>query len=499
MNKFGKKQWIIIVAIVLCVVSVLSFSIGIFSIRDNKNSLDESKGEIYQNFLYDVGDCLENIDSNMSVSLAKHTITSEIKNLQSKYHNDDGVDYMANNLLNTTVTDDYDSTVELVNTMTLSLNSFFDGILGLFNGGSKLTPDSEVTISSDNVCKFIAATGKDKNSYCVQLHANVYYASKTSNNWALLVHGNMMSANSMASAVGKMYLDNNVNVLAIDLRGFGSSNGSVAMGFLESLDVMNWLDYLNTSSDIRKDTKPSKIVIHGISLGGATTIQSLTMGGVNVTGVGTMPSISSKNVVGVVDDCGYTSMTGIITSMLPSTSGSKNTISSDSNELFGNGSGFKSWGANKSSGNTLGSLGRLKTNGDNTNTVNLLIKTVLTGNLIKTGLSSNNFDNYQDAFGNGRRADSNVKVMVIHGSGDTTVPPSNADTVISNSNVVEQYRPEGSPHAFIIVGQHKEEYKNKVTSFLNQVNMRDTSSSNTNTSNKGIVNNIKNFFKGLFK
>ena len=54
-------------------------------------------------------------------------------------------------------------------------------------------------------------------------------------------------------------------------------------------------------------------------------------------------------------------------------------------------------------------------------------------------------------------ADNSVKVMVIHGGKDTTVPPSNADTVINNSNVILQYRPDDSPHAFIIVGQHKDE------------------------------------------
>lgn len=378
---------------------------------------------------------------------------------------------------------------------TLSIKSFFEGILGSITGGSKLKVDKEVTISSTNVCNFANATGKRNKDYCVNLHANIYYSNKKTKNWALLVHGNMMSANSMASAVGKMYLDNNINILAIDLRGFGNSSGSVAMGFLESLDVMNWLDFLNSSNEIASDRKPEKILIHGISLGGATTIQTLTMGGLNVSGVGVMPSISSKNVVGVVDDCGYTSMNGIITSMLPSLGGNKNTISNNSKELFGNGSGFNSWGASKKSNNGLGSLGNITLNGNNDNLKNTLIKTVLTGNLIKTGLNTENFELYQDAFGNNRTADKNIKVMVIHGSGDTTVPPTNADTVIQNSNVIETYRPDGSPHAFIVVGQHKKEYTEKVDSFVENLSMNTKNDSNNNSKDSF----IGKFFGNLFK
>ncbi|MDY3948800.1 MAG: alpha/beta hydrolase [Bacilli bacterium] len=384
------------------------------------------------------------------------------------------------------------------NNMTLSLSSLFDKILGIFSG-SKLKADKEVTMDSTNVCKFAEATGKSADSYCVKLHANIYHAKKKTHNWALLVHGNNMSAESMANAVGKMYLDNNVNVLAIDLRGFGSSKGSVAMGFLESLDVMNWLDFLNSSSEIDSSRSPEKIVVHGVSLGGATTIQSLTMGGLNVSGLGVMPAISTKKVVGVVDDCGYTSMTGIIASMLPSTSGSSNNISSASHSLFGNGRGFESWGSNNSADNTLGSLGGLKLNGNNDNIANSLIKAVLTGDLFKTGLNSDNFENYQDAFGNNRMADNNVKVMVIHGGKDTMVPPSNADTVINNSNVILQYRPDDSPHAFIIAGQHKDEYTAKVNSFLGELEMKTQDDSSSNSNSGGFFNGIKNFFKNLFK
>ncbi len=490
------KKLLVIVSVIVLIVTITSFIILNNKVMKQQNTKTDTKGEVYQDFLYDVSNSIQTLDSTQELSTAKTDFTSQVRMLQNKYNNNEGVTYMANDIINKTVSSDYDNTLELKNALTVNVNSIFDSILKLHGGGTKLSVDQEATIKSDNVCKFAAATGKSASNYCVDLHANIYYASKETKNWALLVHGNMMSASSMASAVGKMYLDNNINVLAIDLRGFGSSKGSVAMGFLESLDVMNWLDYLNTSSDIKSATKPEKIIIHGVSLGGATTIQSLTMGGVNVTGVGTMPAISSKNVVGVVDDCGYTSMNGIITSMLPSVDGNKNTISKNSSILYDQGSGYNSWGANnKNKTNGLGSLGGLTLNGSNINIKDTLIKTVLTGNLIKTGLSSNNFDLYQDSFGNGRTVDSKVKVMVVHGGGDTTVPPSNADTLIgkANGNVIVQYRPDGSPHAFIIVGQHKKEYNQKVTEFVKALNM--VTANDKTSSGNGFLNFFKKFGK----
>ena len=57
-----------------------------------------------------------------------------------------------------------------------------------------------------------------------------------------------MNGKLMAQALAKMYLNQGYNVLAPDLRGFGKSDGSVAMGYLESLDTWDWLTYINNSN-----------------------------------------------------------------------------------------------------------------------------------------------------------------------------------------------------------------------------------------------------------
>ena len=378
-----------------------------------------------------------------------------------------------------------------INTLIINHASIIDWFKGIFGGNTSNNTSTSVRITSNNVCSFIKADtsgSKKVSDYCSNdnLHANVYYADNKSNNWALLIHGNMMSGKWMYNSVGQMYLDNDINILAIDLRGFGDSKGSVAMGFLESLDVMDWLDYLV------REQNAKKIVIHGISLGGATTLQTLTLGGLNVEGIGQLPQISSKNVVGVIDDCGYTSMTGVISDMLPINSSDNNSFDTKANSLFGNTFNVTGFDNLKKSSLNLDSI-----------SINGLIKVVLTGSLVKTGLNSNNYDLYQDAFGNGRTADPNVKVMIVHGQGDTTVSPNNSKVVENKvgNNVIETYYPKFSPHAFIVAGQNKNDYTTHVNNFLKKLNLKSSSnnsSANNNSDNSGFLNSIVEFFKGLF-
>ncbi len=100
-------------------------------------------------------------------------------------------------------------------------------------------------------------------------------ADAKSDKWVILIHGNAMKSKQMFNATGKMYTDNGYNVLAPDLRGAGDSGGSVAMGYLESLDVYDWIKDLNNNYQTRYgvSTAPSTIIVHGVSLGGATTLQ----------------------------------------------------------------------------------------------------------------------------------------------------------------------------------------------------------------------------------
>ena len=69
----------------------------------------------------------------------------------------------------------------------------------------------------------------------------------------------------------KPYLENNCNVLVIDQRAHGKSEGKInTVGFKESLDILAWAKLLH-------DTYNNKqIIIHGTCIGGATGIHALT-------------------------------------------------------------------------------------------------------------------------------------------------------------------------------------------------------------------------------
>ena len=81
----------------------------------------------------------------------------------------------------------------------------------------------------------------------------------------------------------------------------------------------------------------------------------------------------------------------------------------------------------------------------------------------------NNYVKYSNVFSTGRKFVSGSKVMVIHGTADTTVPHSNADTVEKNVNpgiLVHKWDAANQPHAFIVIGAKKDEYKTLVTNYL---------------------------------
>ena len=101
--------------------------------------------------------------------------------------------------------------------------------------------------------------------------------------------------------------------------------------------------------------------------------------------------------------------------------------------------------------------------------------------LVGIGLTEDNYDYYSDSFANGRQFPANSKVAIIHGTGDTTVPHSNADTVAANAGnkLAFNWAAEGQPHAFIVVGSEKEKYKSLVSQFTDCVEGTGTCSIST--------------------
>ena len=177
------KKLLVIVSVIVLIVTITSFIILNNKVMKQQDTKTDTKEEVYQDFLYDVSNSIQTLDSTQELSTAKTDFTSQVRMLQNKYNNNEGVTYMANDIINKTVSSDYDNTLELKNALTVNVNSIFDSILKLFGGGTKLSVDQEATIKSDNVCKFAAATGKSASNYCVDLHANIYYASKETKNY----------------------------------------------------------------------------------------------------------------------------------------------------------------------------------------------------------------------------------------------------------------------------------------------------------------------------
>lgn len=512
----------------------------------------------------------------------------------------------------------------------IDVMGFVTGLLG----GSSSEPTTSLTLGSDTVCE----SGFDK-KFCIDnLSANVYVTDENTTNWAVVVHPFMTSGSLMYNSVGTHYAEAGYNVLAPDLRGFGNSGGSVAMGYLESLDIYDWIKDLNENpTRYGVNSAPTNIIVHGVSLGGATTLQLATNPDIAAAKGGEYAkTLTQLHVNGFVDDCGYTSMSGIITGMfsvldissltssldslgisleslltemqgifsslgindfvnldissyfgengniLPGkisdvteilnsyanvgnlfdiVAGTKEgtteqqkeatgilanggnidpskfenilggyistdyynsftdnynkynsygkdngTITDNNEDLGGWGSqwnnilssyfkkypnlgggdyqnpttpsiptkpsdwNWNNWYSKEKTSTTEGMLPTL-INDSSEGTENFLdgiISTVLI-NLIGVGLTEDNYSYYSDAFAEGRRFPSGSNIAIIHGTADTTVPHSNADTVAANIpsdvNLFKKWDAEGMPHAFVIIGTGKEDYGNFVKEF----------------------------------
>ncbi len=120
-----------------------------------------------------------------------------------------------------------------------------------------------------------------------------YYDNKQENT-IILFHGYRSSAKHDFSCAVKMYCDMGFNVLLVDQRSHGLSEGKlITFGVKESRDVISWIEFLNAKF------KPKQIVLSGLSMGASTVLFSLKY---------EMP----LNVKCVIADCGFTSPIDII-------------------------------------------------------------------------------------------------------------------------------------------------------------------------------------------
>ena len=116
----------------------------------------------------------------------------------------------------------------------------------------------------------------------------VYFDQKSDYS-VIIIHGYCASMQSRMMDL-PYYYDRGYNVLFIDLRTHGKSEGNyVTLGAKESEDVLAWIRWLS------KRTNNSKIILDGVSMGSATVL--------NCAGNKDLPS----NVVGIIADCGFSS------------------------------------------------------------------------------------------------------------------------------------------------------------------------------------------------
>lgn len=123
----------------------------------------------------------------------------------------------------------------------------------------------------------------------LKLHAYEIETSEKSNIWTIVVHGYTKDGIEMEK-YAERYKEKGYNVLLVDLRGAGMSEGDyVGFGWHDRLDIIDWINYL-----VKRDSN-CEIILFGVSMGAATVMMS--------TGE-SLPS----NVRLAIEDCGYTSV-----------------------------------------------------------------------------------------------------------------------------------------------------------------------------------------------
>ena len=390
----------------------------------------------YRSALVDISKIVSGLNTTESIETTQKSLISGLSELlNGTYKNSSSASTTISKILNIVSNTDATSSQDLLSTIK---NTLVNMMSNLNLGIESLTPD--IVLDGENRISASTAGNRAGDEYNVKLSAKIYFSGiengkPTSDKWVVLLHGNSMNGQAIADAIGQMYLDQGINIIAPDLRGAGNSEGSVAMGYLESLDVWDWLTYLNSNYSCKE------VFVHGVSLGGATTVY---LSGLSVDG----KTLKDQNVIGLVEDCGYASMTEIIKGLLGG--------SDSDSELAAQKLGI----SDKTDLSSL--VGNLE---------DTVIKELLINNL-GTGLTDSNFDELQDGLKSLEKCQ--VPLLIVHGTKDSMVNYKNSDliynTAMANDNIpyVQRFTAEGEQHAFIVLGNQYSAYKDHVKHFVQQ-------------------------------
>lgn len=115
---------------------------------------------------------------------------------------------------------------------------------------------------------------------------------KDSNKYIILVHG-YSANNHIDMSYARMFINEGFNVLVIDQRAHGNSEGKYpSYGYYEHQDLSKWVDFL-----CDRNKRELFIGLHGQSMGGATVL---------------LCGSKDKRIKFIIEDCGFSSGKEII-------------------------------------------------------------------------------------------------------------------------------------------------------------------------------------------
>lgn len=120
----------------------------------------------------------------------------------------------------------------------------------------------------------------------MKLYGRYRLRPEMTHKWIISVHGYRDDHRFMLPYVMRFY-EGGFNVFTQDNRAHGLSDGDyISMGWLDKDDVYEWIDC------IRRMDPDAEVVVHGVSMGAATTMM--------------LSGLNHPAVIGYVEDCGYT-------------------------------------------------------------------------------------------------------------------------------------------------------------------------------------------------
>lgn len=178
---------------------------------------------------------------------------------------------------------------------------------------NKVKVERTVKMAGTDWSRYMELIGERKAYMMAQPHEDVYVTSFD----GLKLHGTYFPGKEPKTVIcfhgytseglkdyiglSDYYMKNGFGMLLVDERAHGKSEGEyIGFGCLDRWDARTWIDWV-----IEHTSKEEQILLHGISMGGATVLMTSSL---------KLPS----QVRGVVSDCGFTSPREVFSHVLNS-------------------------------------------------------------------------------------------------------------------------------------------------------------------------------------